>query len=469
MYSHPGTVEGRLQETYAATAGLFGKLMLLQWPVLILVAFIVSPETWSGAESSTHVHVWAAVLLGGAATLVPAFMARTAPSQAMTRHAIVAGQAVVCALAVHLTGGRIETHFYVFVSLAWVAFFRDWTLLITFTAITAVDHLVRGIWFPESVFGLMEASPWRVVEHAAYVIIEDVVLFMGIRTQIMEMKVAVEKHSEVEALIMQIQSEHQKAEALVAEANRRERENQALMAELEAAKADVERRVEEAVLNSESKRTQQAAQVGEVLKSLSALTSSVQASAQKTGEMGDAAQSNGEVARRGGEVIRETVSCIENLAEQVDGISEVIEVLVQSSGEIGEATVLINEIAEQTNLLALNATIESARAGDAGKGFAVVAEEVKNLANRVSDVTRDIESRVGQMQSNAQSLMHTVTSSQAAAQSGISMAGDAGRALEELVGSVSDLQVMVRDVMHDSEQNASRGREVAALVQRFAV
>ncbi|MGC4006786.1 MAG: hypothetical protein QM811_28130 [Pirellulales bacterium] len=80
------------------------------------------------------------------------------------------------ALLIHLTGGRIETHFHVFGSLAFLAFYRDWKVIVTATVVVAADHFLRGVWWPQSVFGVLVESPYRWMEHAGWVVFEDVVL-----------------------------------------------------------------------------------------------------------------------------------------------------------------------------------------------------------------------------------------------------------------------------------------------------
>ena len=79
-------------------------------------------------------------------------------------------------LLIHLTGGRIETHFHVFGSLAFLAYYRDWRVLIPATLVIAADHATRGLYFPQSVFGVLAASPWRWIEHAGWVVFEDIIL-----------------------------------------------------------------------------------------------------------------------------------------------------------------------------------------------------------------------------------------------------------------------------------------------------
>src|SRR5678810_641409 len=80
---------------------------------------------------------------------------------------------------IHLTGGRIETHFHVFGSLAFLAFYRDWTVLLTASRSVAADHLLRCLLWPESVYGISNPEWWRFLEHAFWVVFEDIVLIMA--------------------------------------------------------------------------------------------------------------------------------------------------------------------------------------------------------------------------------------------------------------------------------------------------
>ena len=102
------------QRIYERTDRLFAGLMLFQWLAAIAAAYWVSPLTWMGAASRTHIHVWAAIFLGGATTLLPVVLAIGWPGRVFTRHTVAAGQMIMSALLIHLSGGRIETHFHVF-------------------------------------------------------------------------------------------------------------------------------------------------------------------------------------------------------------------------------------------------------------------------------------------------------------------------------------------------------------------
>jgi PAS domain S-box-containing protein len=175
------------QDICKRTDHMFAVLMTLQWVGGIIAAFLVSPRAWVGTTSQIHVHVWAAIFLGGAISSLPILLAITRPGQVTTRYVIAVGQMLMGALLIHLTGGRIETHFHVFGSLAFLSFYRDWRVLVPATFVVAADHFLRGMFWPQSVYGVLYASDWRWVEHAGWVLFEDTFLLIAIRRSVSEM------------------------------------------------------------------------------------------------------------------------------------------------------------------------------------------------------------------------------------------------------------------------------------------
>jgi len=164
---------------FARVNHFFVWLFWLQWAFGVGLAAVWSPATWTGAQSSMHPHLLAAFFLGGLLALGPTALIRLRPVDLLTRHVVAIAQMGFSALLIDLTGGRIETHFHVFGSLAFLALYRDWRLLPTATLVVALDHLLRGIWFPLTVYGVPYASFWRTGEHAAWVLFEDAVLIWG--------------------------------------------------------------------------------------------------------------------------------------------------------------------------------------------------------------------------------------------------------------------------------------------------
>jgi signal transduction histidine kinase len=170
------------------TDRLFAGLLAFQWIGGIIFALWVSPLAWYGTVSRTHVHVWSAIFLGGAICLFPAMLGLFRAGETSTRYTIAVAQMLMGALLIHLSGGRIETHFHVFGSLAFLAFYRDWRVLIPATIVVAADHFLRGIFWPQSVYGVLVAGQWRWLEHAAWVVFEDVFLIVSCQRGMAEMK-----------------------------------------------------------------------------------------------------------------------------------------------------------------------------------------------------------------------------------------------------------------------------------------
>ncbi|HEX8077684.1 MAG TPA: PAS domain S-box protein, partial [Chthoniobacterales bacterium] len=187
------------RQIFRQTDQLFAKLMLFQWVACILIALIVSPRTWEGGSSQIHIHVWAALLIGGAISLFPVWMTRTWPGALMTRHVIAVAQMLMSALLIAVTGGRIETHFHVFGSLVILSFYRDWRVLVPATVVVALDHFLRGLFLPYTVYGVLTSSPWRSMEHAGWVVFENVFLVISCLRSIREMRFIANRTAALEA------------------------------------------------------------------------------------------------------------------------------------------------------------------------------------------------------------------------------------------------------------------------------
>ena len=139
-----------------------------------------------------------AVLGGGLLISLPVYLGFRQPGEVLTRHSISAAQMLVSALLIHLTGGRIETHFHVFGSLAFLAFYRDWKVLVTAAAVIAADHILRGLLLPWSIFGILTADPWRSLEHIAWVVLEVFILVKCCLRSMREMEQIAERQAELE-------------------------------------------------------------------------------------------------------------------------------------------------------------------------------------------------------------------------------------------------------------------------------
>ena len=180
------------------TDHLFAGLMILQWLAAMGVALWITPLTWIGATSSLHLHVLAAFFLGGLISVFPVFLSIFRPAETLTRHVIGFSQMLMSGLLIDLTGGRIETHFHIFGSLAFLAFYRDWRVLVTATTVVATDHFIRGVYWPESIFGALTPDYFRWLEHTGWILFEDIFLFIMCLQSVAEMRSVALRQAELE-------------------------------------------------------------------------------------------------------------------------------------------------------------------------------------------------------------------------------------------------------------------------------
>ncbi|ADO75773.1 sensor histidine kinase [Stigmatella aurantiaca] len=199
----------RLYTQYTSDAwrrvdAIFAWLMVGQWLSAIFIALALAPYGWNGRTQALHVHMNAALFLGGGLSLLPILLVWWHPGTVLTRHVVAISQMLWSALLIHLTGGRIETHFHIFGSLAFLAFYRDWKVLLTATLTIAADHTLRGLFWPESIYGISTPEPWRLAEHLFWVAFMDIVLFAACRAALNEMQEMAKRRAMAELAYVQL-------------------------------------------------------------------------------------------------------------------------------------------------------------------------------------------------------------------------------------------------------------------------
>ena len=194
---------------YQETDQLFAKFFLFEWIAGILVAWLIAPRTWIGETSYIHFHIWLATCFGLLIISFPLLLIYFRSGYLITRVSIAISQMLYAALFIHLSGGRIETHFYIFGSLAFLTFYRDWKVLTVATLVVALDHFIRGVWWPQSVFGVEIESPYRWMEHAGWVLFEDIFLIGISLREIKQHKFLCERQANLENVNEQINQQVQ--------------------------------------------------------------------------------------------------------------------------------------------------------------------------------------------------------------------------------------------------------------------
>ena len=177
------------------------------------------------------------------------------------------------------------------------------------------------------------------------------------------------------------------------------------------------------------------------------LTGTAQDVSTKAALAADAAAKAKQEAEKGSKVVAENIRSIETLAAEVENAAESINRLQAESINIGGVLDVIQSISEQTNLLALNAAIEAARAGEQGRGFAVVADEVRTLAQRTQESTKEIQNMIENLQLVSKK-PYRHGKRQGPGQASVEQASRAGQSLGEIteaVASITEMNTLIND------------------------
>ena len=198
------------------------------------------------------------------------------------------------------------------------------------------------------------------------------------------------------------------------------------------------------------------------------MTVSINHVAERAHDANQLSVSSGEQAQRGETIIGETAQGINSIAETVRDAASQISQLEQQSERINNVVAVIKEVADQTNLLALNAAIEAARAGEQGRGFAVVADEVRKLAERTSQSTHEISTTITAMQSSAQSAVQGIQMVVERVSTGVTMAGEANLAIQEIGSGSRTTVAMVGDISDAIREQGVASTNIAQQVEKIA-
>lgn len=489
-----GLYVAQLFDAHARTDKRFAKLLLVEWAVAVVLAVFISPQTWIGSSASPHMHLYAGIVLGGIIAVPPAYLGFVHGGAASTRHAIAVAQLCFCGLAIHLSGGRIETHFFIFASLAFLATYRDFHVMVTATVVTALDHGVRGIFFPESVFGLMSPDILRIVEHASYVLVEVGFLFFSIRDSLAEVRTQAEQRAAIEgndrtlALVQELEVEREQIKEAGAAAARRSDEQRVFLEEtghvlhrlaskdlrgrinpndraefqaiadsfnnaaatIEAGLSNVKatsrhaRRVADQLDDSSTTAASDARQQAEALREVASRLAELSESSKESAQLTEQARAMARVAR---EVTEEARTHADHAAIAIARIRD-------AAHETSTIIKTVDGLAFQTKLLALNAAVEAARAGDAGRGFAVVADEVGQLAQKSAQAARQTAERI------EEALRRT--------QEGVRAGEHLQRSFEAIDEQVSDVEATIGHLSEAAEVQRSGVSSSSALSSEAA-
>ena len=198
------------------------------------------------------------------------------------------------------------------------------------------------------------------------------------------------------------------------------------------------------------------------------MTVGIEHIARGAGAADELAVRSGELSRDGGAIVASVVQEISEIAVSVAESARTVEELGERSGQISAIVGVIGDIAAQTNLLALNAAIEAARAGEQGRGFAVVADEVRNLAARTANSTREISEMVKSIQQGTAGAVAGMERGVERVNAGVARAEKAGEAMARIRQAAEQVQGTVAEISHALREQSSASTEIAQQVEMIA-
>jgi len=214
---------------------------------------------------------------------------------------------------------------------------------------------------------------------------------------------------------------------------------------------------------------QAAAQVNSVATASEEMSTTSSEIAQNCSVAAKSSEKANKAAVIGESIIQETVMVMDRINRRVKESAEIIKQLGVRSDQIGEVVGLINDIADQTNLLALNAAIEAARAGEHGRGFAVVADEVRKLAERTTEATKEIGNTIEAMQAETKSAVNSMQEGVKEVETGAAETGKSGDALRDILQQINTVTSEINQIAVASDQQTATTNEIASNIQQISL
>ncbi|MFT5588486.1 MAG: methyl-accepting chemotaxis protein [Bradyrhizobium sp.] len=390
------------------------------------------------ALSGMHDTITWALVIGLPTVVVPTALILLAGGSYLTRAVVAIALMVMTALHIQQAAGMTEFHFGIFVLLAILLCYRDWSVILIAAGVIAIHHFSFS-YLQQWGYGVVcftEPSFGKVVLHAAYVVVESGVLaYLAIvlhkeAVQSAELRVSVATMTARGAGIIDLTSQDRRPKSDSGVALR------GVITMLHGAVASVRsgietiavasREIATGTIDLSSRTEQQASALSETAASMLHMTGTVQQNVERAREANQMALDSSAIAVKGGEVVGRVMMTMQSISA--------------SSRKISEITSVVDSIAFQTNILALNAAVEAARAGEQGRGFAVVAAEVRNLAQRSSAAAKDISALINE--------------SVASVDAGGILAGEASATMADIVASIQRVNAIMSDISTASREQS---------------
>lgn len=226
---------------------------------------------------------------------------------------------------------------------------------------------------------------------------------------------------------------------------------------------------EDSVLQLSESALSQAEEINQAVSSIDEINKSVETVANYAQEAAQIARQGSIKAKEGDLAMDETVNSIEKIRTTVASTSKKVKQLAESSQEIAQIVEIISGISEKTNLLAFNASVEAARAGEHGEGFRIVAEEVRRLADRITEATKDIQQLVTTIQQDTGSVLQGMETSTSEVVNGSELIRMTKVNLRSLAETNKQIDDYLKDISTSTIEQTNTSQEVNQKINGIAV
>ena len=208
--------------------------------------------------------------------------------------------------------------------------------------------------------------------------------------------------------------------------------------------------------------------VHETSTAMNEMNNTIQSVAQNASEASSIAFQAKEMAIEGAQAVEQVMLTVGTATQNAIAVKERMAELGKQTDGIGAIIRVINDIADQTNLLALNAAIEAARAGEAGRGFAVVADEVRKLAEKTMEATKEVGSVVTGIQNGASSSIKQVDITAAQIMEMTDLSQEASARLSQIVSLIEAAAEQVHSIAIAAEEQSATSSQVNKAIEEVS-